>query len=328
MLSLLVLALVTASQPAEGGKKRSPKKKPAAEAAGESAESDAEGASPAPPPASPSPAGPPSSPIVAGSGLPDWPEGMSWTVKSSYRKLPVGRAGKDVKPESITIPGWSEPTYWSYHVKKVKHGTGGSQYLVQVKNKDGGKAAMASLYLARYAVPGGVEVLALTKGKFYTLIQGQLKPAAKDYVPPGSPPFPVVGDDSLIPYDFPVLPFLPRAPSGQKTGELTRTFGVTEDMDGLKFARDVTQIEHQNRSVEQFVNKELADYLKSKGWDAGELAMIELKRKFDGMTVKQVWSAELPWPLYSESATARSWLWEFERPTPGAAPSSAPPAKN
>jgi hypothetical protein len=333
IFSVLLLALISASQPVEGGKKRTAKKKPAATqsdteetSAEESAEADT--SSPAPSPA-PSAAGPPSSPIVAGSDLPAWVEGMVWTVKTAYRKLPIGRVGKDVKPEDVAIPGWSDPTYWSYTVKKVKRGTGGSQYLLQVRNKDGSKAAMASLYLARYPLAAsGPEVLALNKGKFYTLLQGQLKPTSKDYVPMGAPSFPVLADDSLIPYDFPVLPFLPRPPTGQKSSDLTRTFAITEDLDGLKFARDVAQIEHQNTSVDSFVNKELADYLKSKAWDAPDLAMIEMKRKFDGMTVKQVWSPKLPWPVYSETATVRSWLWEYEPPKPGSTPAPTPSAKN
>lgn len=280
------------------------------------------------PSASATAGGPRSAAIVPGSGLPEWTEGMNWTVKSVYRKLPIGRVGKDVKPEDLPLPGWTEPTFWTFHVKKVKRGSGVSQYLVQVRAKDGDKAAMASLFLARYPIGGGAEVLSLSKGKFYTMIAGQLRPTSRPYVPAGNPSFPVLADDSLIPYDMPVLPFLPRAPVGQKGGDLTRTFAVTEDNDGLKFARDVTQIEHQGKSMESFVGKEVAEYVKAKGWDGQELTLVELKRKFDGQDVKQVWSNKLPWFLYSESSTMRSWLLETGADEPGPAQSPAPSAQN
>src|SRR5206468_3765804 len=109
---------------------------------------------PKPPKEAPEPRG--AAPALStGSGLPEWREGTGWTVKSVYRKLPVGHAtsgqgGKSVKPEELSVSGWSEPTYWSFLVKKVKGGGGITQYLLQVKNKDGGRAALASLYLARY----------------------------------------------------------------------------------------------------------------------------------------------------------------------------------
>lgn len=310
--------MITASGPASASKKRSrtsddteesPKKKAA----------DEEDEAP-----KPTKAAPKASALSVSSGLPDWKEGMGWTVKSVYRKLPVGHVSKDVKPEDVSMPGWSAPTYWSFLVKKVKSGQGITQYLLQVRNKDGSKAAMASLYFARY--PVGADVLALNRGKFYTLMAGQLKPISRPYVTPGGPPNPVMADDSLIPYDFPALPFQAKAPASEKETELARTFTITEELEGgIKYARDVTQVEHQNANLEAFGGKELVQYIESKGWAKTDLSLVEMRRKFDGRTVKQVWSPKLPWPIFSDSNTVRSWLWDLEAPK--AAPSPAPSAQ-
>lgn len=326
LFGLLALAVITASGPASASKKRSrsdeseetPKKK-----ASDDTDEDA------PRPAKPSG----KSTLSVSSGLPDWREGTGWTVKSVYRKLPVGHVNKDVKPDEVSVPGWSAPTYWSFLVKKVKSGQGITQYLLQVRNKDGSRAAMASLYFAQY--PVGTDVLALNRGKFYTLMAGQLKPISRPYVTPGSPPHPVMADDSLIPYDFPALPFQAKAPPGVKETELARTFTITEELDGVKYARDVTQVELQNTPVEAFGGKELAEYISSKDWSKTDLSLVEMRRKFDGRTVRQVWSPKLPWPIYSDSTTVRSWLWDLEAPKadpraerdPAASPSPAPSAQ-
>lgn len=341
LFGLLVLAVVMASQPASASKKRpkhddsdsesSESKSGKSGKGSKSKESDDDGdadEAPAKKPSKPAAPRPVSAALAASSGLPDWREGTGWTVKTVYRRLPAGRVNKDTKPDDVSIPGWSDPTYWAYLVKKVKGGEAITQYLLQVKNKDGSRAAMASLYFARY--PMGAEVLALNRGKFYSLMAGQLKPTNRLYVTPGGPPHPILADDSLIPYDFPALPFQAKAPASAKETSLARTFTITEELDGLKFARDVTQVELQNTTVEAFAGKELAEYIKSKGWSTSDLSFVEFRRKFDGMVVKQVWSSKLPWCIYSESLGMRSWLWDQEAPKPetpklpGAIPSAAP----
>jgi len=317
--------VVVWSQPASASKKTSRHSKQTDDSEGSDSESgDDEGDSDAPAkktkPTAAAPKQAPHAPVVSsGSGLPDWREGTGWTVKSVYRKLR--------SPGEAAEPEWSEPTYWSFQVKKVKAQGPARQFYLQVRSTDGSRAALASLYFARYPV-GGVDGLSLTRGRFYTLASGQLKPPPpRPFVAPGEPPHPVIADEGPIPYDFPALPFQARAPSGTKETELARTFAVIEKLENGKTAgRDVTQVEHQNATVESFAGNELSEYLKSKGWAAPDLSLVEMRRKSDNLAVKQIWSPRLPWFLYSESPTMRSWLWDLEAPKPVPAPSSGAPS--
>ena len=342
LFGLLALVVVLASRPADASKKRSKRSTSSdsgssgSTSSGKSAKDDEKASGddegdgdekPAPKPApskeAPEPRGN-AAPLGTGSGLPEWREGTGWTVKTVYRKLPVKRAGKNVKPEELSVSGWSEPTYWSFLVKKVKGGGGITQYLLQVRNKDGGKAALASLYLARYPMGPATDVMALTRGKFYTMMSGLLKPTTRPYVTPGQQPHPVLAEDSVIPYDVPALPFQAKAPPGVKETELARTFSFTEDLDGQKVAREVTQVEIQNTTLDAFGGKELTEYIKSKGWATTDLSYVELRRNSElpkvKQVVKQVWSPKLPWYLYSETPSMRSWLWDLEAPKPEPSP--------
>ncbi|MBI4862819.1 MAG: hypothetical protein HY815_21535 [Candidatus Riflebacteria bacterium] len=269
---------------------------------------------------------------TAEADLPDWTEGLTWTVKAEYRRLPTMKRRKDTKPEDIVLPGWSTPAFWAFRVKRVKTTGGGVNYLIQVRDKDGASPTMASLFLTRFkSQTDGADVISLMQGKFYALVSGKTYSHVRAYSKPPAPPRPVLADDSIIPYAMPALPFLPPAPPGQKPSELSRTFKITEMMDDLPYARDVVQVEHQNKTLESFVGPELVEYMTSKGWPTTGFTLVELRRKFDGMRVKQVWARKAPWFIYCETPSARSWLWGVDgrspfsaSPAPSPAPTPAP----
>jgi hypothetical protein len=256
------------------------------------------------------------------SGLPRWTEGMTWTVKSVYQR----RTGESGRPDD-GVPIWSEPVYWQYRVKHVKAGRAATNYLIHVRNKDTTHPSAASLVFTRYSVqPNTPDVLALVQGRFLTVVGDRSPSVTKAFTKPPAPPHPCLIDDALIPCDFPALPFLPMPPEGQKREQLTRSFQVSAVAGGVKFSRDLVQTEFQNKSLEAFADKDVADFIRSKSWFSKDLNLVELRRKFDGSHVKQVWSPNLPWFLYSESATSRSCLWDVQAASavsgePKAAPS-------
>jgi len=307
-LSLLIVSLFLLADltPAQGRPRRG--RRTPAESRSSASESPDEGKE-----RNLAPSADPDSSSMAAPALPAWDDNIVWTVKSIYRKQPKGKSEKGASPEDPDLAGWSDPLYWSFTVKIKKGPSGANYYLVQVRNRDGSKANMASLFFAKFRPqPDGPEVLSLFKGKYYSMVGDQPRQVAKTYAKPPSLPQPVFADDSLIPYDLPALPFLAPAPPGQAKTALTRTYSIVDQSDGLKFARDVIQLEHQRMTIEAFCGKEVVEYLKTKGWPTSGVTLVELRRQFDGCRVKQVWNVKVPWFLYSESPTCRSWLWEIE----------------
>jgi hypothetical protein len=280
------------------------------------------------------PSGPPA--------FPEWREGMQWTVKSVYRRLPATKARRDARPEEPrSAPQPTEPTFWLFHVKRVKtlggpdgpdpaggdrKGPAPTRFLLQVRNQDGSASEKASLYVTRYApTTERREVLAITQARFYAMVANKPQRSHIDYGRPPDAPHPVLSDSSIIPYDFPVLPFLPRAGARQQPSRLVRPFKFTELMDGLRWAKDTEQIEHQNLPLDQFVDRALVGHMEEHQWPQDRLALVELRRGSpDTLWAKQVWSPHLPWYVYSSTPTSRSWLWDVRWAPPQVAPSGAP----
>lgn len=251
---------------------------------------------------------------------PRWLEGTSWVVKTVYRELPDhhedGEKKEGAEDKDHASTPWTAPIYWTFRVKRIKEIPGGYTYLIQVQDKEGSRASMASLFvsssLSGEKVVGKTPVLEslnITGGKFYSVVAGEMRPEQKIFTNPGDEPVPVIGDNTIIPCCFPVLPLLAGGPGSPETKKV-KLFTVTEELDGLAFARDIEQTEFLNKPLETFVDKELGPYLESKKFPTTNLKMVELTRKFDGMVVRQVWGGDLPWFLYSESPTRKSWLWE------------------
>jgi hypothetical protein len=251
---------------------------------------------------------------------PRWLEGTSWVVKTVYRQMPEHKEDieeKDDKenPEHAATP-WTPPVYWTFRVKRIKEIPGGYTYLIQVQDKDGSRASMASLIVnssfSGEKVDGktpNLDSLNITGGKFYSVVAGELRPEQKIFTNPGDEPVPVIGDHTIIPCCFPVLPLLSGGPGSPETKKV-KLFTISEELDGLTFARDIEQTEYLNKPLETFIDKDLVAHLESKKFPTTGLKMVELTRKFDGMVVRQVWADDLPWFLYSESPTRKSWLWE------------------
>lgn len=243
--------------------------------------------------------------------LPELAEGTRWTVKSIYRQVPREKRAKN--PSEATATGWTEPSFWVYTVKRVKKHPDGTLYLIQVKNKDESRPPMASLVIARYRrLEGEPETVVLSGGSFYDVARNQPTKTARKFVQPGEPGRPVMTDESIIPYDFPRFPVSDPAPGPRR--EVKRTFAITEEVEGLKYARDIVQTETINLPPESIGGPELRTYLEKQKLPTTGLCLVELTRAFDGARTRQIWADKVPFFLYNENPFSRSWLWEFRLP--------------
>lgn len=254
---------------------------------------------------------------------PPWIEGTTWVVKTIYRD---SRQGDEDPEHGGSSSAWSSPIYWTYRVKRVKPIQGGKSYLIQVVDKTASRANGASLIVDHFdAAQDGQEVMALTSIKLYEPVAGEITTQSHVFTSPGEDPAPVTGDESIIPFDFPVMPLIEGSSDGPETKRV-KLYTISEGAETLTFARDIEQTEYVNKPLGSFVDGELKTYFDGKGFPVEGLKMVELHRNFDGTRIKQIWTSGYPWYLYSERPDRRSWLWEVQGLSGSQTPQLAPPS--
>jgi hypothetical protein len=134
---------------------------------------------------------------------------------------------------------------------------------------------------------------------------------------------PCVADLSPVPFDRPAFPLTlpPAAKKGQKKPYSEQLFeDVSPAASGrVQFSRKTRQRVY--RTDARASAKVLERGLRESG-SAGAETEIPAKPHCrveivtpGGRTVEQLWAAGVPWPLYSASESARSWLVHFKRST-------------
>lgn len=233
---------------------------------------------------------------------PAWKEGTSWTVATAYRATPLGKSKEGDEPRRAI---WSPRTNWLFKVVGVHQDGDSAFYHVQVKDREGQSASLASLVFARLPGPEGKPSLVLLRGHF--LSSQARRKLAKDltFNEEGAAPVPVIAEQSTIPYDLPAFP-LPDPSSDEKRQK--RTFSITQELDSFLFARDIVQEDSLGLDPRRFAGNDLASKSGFPDLTPRHMVFVVMTRQFDSAEVRQIWSPWLPWFLYSETDTTRSWL--------------------
>lgn len=239
-------------------------------------------------------------PPAAQALTPVWQQGLTWTVSTVYRKLPIGKRQPGEPARKVE---WSEPTNWVFYVAQVEPFQGGHHYLLQVKDREHRSSALASLVFGSHELKDGGTVLSLLRGKYLRMIRDRRVVAERTDNEFGDSPRPVIHELSHIPYDFPALPLADRTVKPRE-----RNFEVTEESPPFRFAKDILQREETGLEPKAFCGD---DILKKSGFrktPAEQMVFVTLTRMLDGVQVRQIWAPGLPWALYSDNGESRSVL--------------------
>jgi hypothetical protein len=253
---------------------------------------------------------------------PTWSRGDTWTLKVRYRPLVLGKEARIRAAEAAAKPAPPRgslaarlrrdqllTTYWTFKVAGVEDGPDGRMALVQAKDKDGAKDALSSL-LFRSEEPreGAPPFFGLSEGKFLGSVAGQARVLKKVFWTPPDSARPVLPEASVIPHGFPVFP----AASGR-----TEVFPDTRVVDDMAFAFDTEQVITPGVSAEDVGGASLAEDLAKAGYPVEDLVLVELRRPFDGLEVRQLWAPGLPWAVWGEGPAGRFHLvYHFQREAP------------
>lgn len=257
-------------------------------------------------PAGPVRAGEPS--VVA----PRWSRGDSWTVKTDYARLTLGRRHQPAPPTDEVM---DEAVFWVFRVTKVAERDGVRLVRMQVRDRDGGKTEVASLTFAQpFGTDGPRGRLSMISARFLRGDRdGTPLTTELDMGAPGGEPSPAITEGTVIPFDAPVLP-LGGTSSVDATIASTAAFPrcvafelfprtVETGEGGLRYALDVEQREFADADPDAFIGRGTKAALTGAGWPATGYVGVELSRPFDRKLVRQLWHPTLPWPV----ATAGGW---------------------
>ncbi|MBI2944399.1 MAG: hypothetical protein HYY25_09365 [Candidatus Wallbacteria bacterium] len=238
--------------------------------------------------------------------VPEWREGDCWFVES--RRVVLSLHGSTPRPSEQASPA----TTWEYRVASVRTKGALKYYQVLARDSAGRDPRRAGfIFLSRLDPAGRPHGLALASATFESPVKGRLQRLSRDYRKDGAAPSPVVGEDSLIPADFPLFD----ATSTPATTAVT--FEVTEMLGGLPFARDVMQAVRAPAAGARYPREEALLFQGPREPIAPKVATdpdrdVEwvLSRPADGALVHQIWSPGRPWAIYSRSQLGISYLVE------------------
>jgi len=226
--------------------------------------------------------------------VPKWKVGEQWTLEASYRDL---RAPGDV---------WMTPIKWNFHVKATKSIHRTDCYVVHVYPKKSGLKMQAILYLSvRELRPMRViEIFPTAYG-----VKSREKPVDPFHSEP------LIGDDTLIPYDLPVFPLtrtiLQRADGfGAYAAPEPKVYDKIRKVAGFSFKRQVRQTDKKpdRQHADAFTSYRLG----------GDTFQVELTDSRTGAMQTQLWQEGSPWAISTESRDRRVRL------VPPAAPEMLP----
>jgi hypothetical protein len=225
-----------------------------------------------------------SSSLAALSIDPGWTAGDRWVVKSIYYHA------------EKAVPYWSEPLFWQFEVK--------GQQMLEGKN---------CLVIEAHGVPEvdewGRLYLALP-GLSPVLLEGHITSHGEEKIVrtpfEGEKPLPVTPHVTTIPFALPALPIvLPEEDAVSRSSRhIVKGNSASRGCIGSSL-----QVEQKVEAAGSAGAGKLPD-LSGAVTPAGPLYRVTLEAPREKIT--QYWSEDLPWYLYSEDGTSRSWLWKIE----------------
>jgi hypothetical protein len=222
--------------------------------------------------------------LAALSISPTWHAGDRWVVKSTYYHA------------EKASPYWSEPLFWQFEVK--------GQEMLEGKN---------CMVIEAHGIPEvdewGRLYLALP-GMAPVLLEGHMRSHGEEKIVrtafEGEKPLPVTPHISTIPF---VLPAFPVAVPEGDAASLSSRHIVKGHSASRGCIGSSSEIDQKVEAAGSPGAEGLPD-LTGAVSPAGSLYRVTLQAPREKIT--QYWAEDLPWFLYSEDGTSRSWLWKVE----------------
>ena len=244
---------------------------------------------------------------------PQWEKGSTWTVKTFYRALSLGKENRKKQSKRLDM---NTAFYWTYKVTKTRDYNKAELVRVQVKDKNRKRTDVASLTYGRQQVGSSpIRYTSLLRGRFLRSIRGESEKSELVVSEPGRMPNPVLTQYTSIPFDTPVFPIGIADPKSlshltKREPDLVKftVFTITEDTgkDGFKYAMDIEQSEYLDPDIDKFMWKGAKKELEENGYPTTRLIGVKLYRPFDNVQVRQIWHPKAPWPLLSYGPWHRS----------------------
>ncbi|HOY68768.1 MAG TPA: hypothetical protein PLP29_17955 [Candidatus Ozemobacteraceae bacterium] len=226
--------------------------------------------------------------------VPQWKIGDQWILEATYRDQ---RAPGEV---------WMTPIRWTFHVKAKKNIHRTDCYVLHIYPKKSRLKMQAILYLSvRDLRPMRViEIFPTAFG-----VKSREKPVDPFHAEP------LIGDDTLVPYDLPVFPLmrtvLQRADGfGAYAAPEPKVYEKIRKVAGFSFKREMRQTDAKpdRQHADAFAAYRLG----------GETFQVELADSRLGTAQTQLWQEGSPWAISTESRNRRVRL------VPPAAPETLP----
>ncbi len=228
--------------------------------------------------------------------VPSWNIGDKWTLEATYRDQ---RSPGEV---------WMPPIKWVFHVKSRKSVHRTDCYVLHIYPAKRSLKMQAVLYLSVR------DLRPMRLIEIYPSLFG-----AKSREKPIDPfhASPLIGDDTLIPYDLPVFPLV--RPSVQRADGFgayaapePKMFDKIKKVAGFSFKRQVSQTDKKpdRQHADAFTAYRLG----------GETFQVELTDTRSGAVQTQLWQEGSPWAVSCESRDRRVRL------IPPTIPETLPPA--
>lgn len=264
---------------------------------------------------------------------PRWSKGDSWTVKTEYAELVLGKKHRQEMHQKRTEEGPKDrlrrrlqkkalklTTYWTYKVVRSETLEDGREvYIVQSKDERKEKDSLGSMLFSRFRTPAfhpEVDAFGMLEAKFWTTQMGEPVQHRQAFNMVGDRPRPVLPELGVIPHSFPSFPLVGPADEGT-------TFEDTRETGGMAFAFDsVQEITPEVDAKNLPGGDEIAEKLEAAKLPTRGLFLVEVHRSIDGASFRQLWATGYPWPLYQEDPWSSSVLvYHFTKaPTPKESP--------
>jgi hypothetical protein len=227
--------------------------------------------------------------------VPTWKVGEKWILEATYRDLKVeGEA-------------WLPPVEWVFRVRAIKQLQGVDCYVIHVfpRRSELKNQAVLWLSVADLRPMRVVDIFPSSEG---------MRHADRDLESVAA--LPLVANDTIVPYDFPVFP-LNRANSAVQGADgfgayrsqpAEKKFARVSNVGGLSFKRVYGQ---KSKAPDKQYADTFAAYRSS-----GKTYQVEIAEERAGIKIVQLWQQGSPWAVSSESREKKVRLLPPSAPTP------------
>jgi hypothetical protein len=242
----------------------------------------------------PTPAGGPAAPVSAAQIKPKWTPGDKWVVETTT-KLPQVR---DDQANKTVVAQWEFTVLQPENIGTVPF------YRLRVKGLGGEDQPETNLWLDQKS-------LALVQFQTQIPVPGGFTTLTESYSSSSGQPAPVVGPITAVPIDMPL--FLPSARGKFSYDASSGPVGAKRAIGDIKFTVDIDQ-QVSAAKPEAVKNAGLPNSAFTKSLEAKPV--FEVKLETPDRTVRQLWQAEQPWPVFSDNGSTTARLIKVSKANP------------